>query len=483
MVRKVAIFYCQNINISRSKGRSATAASAYRAAIKIIDERTGATHDFERKKGVLDRFMFNHSGLSRSELWNLAETSEPAKNARVAREWQLALPQELGRDSHRKIIGEFAEFLVRKYGSAIDVCVHAPGRKGDHRNIHAHLLMTTRAMKENGVLSKNKIQMNWKDERLRQNGLPTGKQQIEMVRKKWADIVNSELAACGLEERISHLSLKAQGITDKIPQLHVGPIDTQLARMGYIQNAQRWAINESIKHLNNIISLGENHSDVRRLKMKNEAEKLSQSKQLVRTHCGLASSHEDAEKAEAEMSKTPIQLELDDYWKPVRIDPNKGRVIDMFKPDIEGIYRWGAGHKKGEEAFRDKGIAIYSKTMSEWALAAELELAQAKVAAGDWKEIRAFGDEEYRRRIWAQGQMMGIEVKGYKPTEGDLKKLTDQLPKAGLATDQQTAKAFEKNNETLKQEDKAKFESGNHFGKSKSAPSGQDNRPASGPKI
>ncbi|WP_221892357.1 hypothetical protein [Teredinibacter haidensis] len=46
-----------------------------------------------------------------------------------------------------------------------------------------------------------------------------------------------------------------------------------------------------------------------------------------------------------------------------------------------------------------------------------------------------------------------------------------------MATDQQTAKALGKNNETFKQEDKAKFEGGNHFGKSKSAPSGQDNGP------
>jgi hypothetical protein len=440
-------------------------------------------HDFEKKKGVLDRLMFNNAGLSREQLWNLAELSESAKNARVAREWQLALPHEVGRESHHKIISEFAQFLVDEYGAAIDVCIHSPGKEGDHRNIHAHLLMTTREMLGNGELSEEKIKMNWSDKRLRENGLYTGKRQIEIVRKKWADIVNTELAACGLEERISHLSLKAQGITDKIPQLHVGPIDTQLARMGYIQNAQRWAINESIKHLNNIISLGENHSDVRRLKMKNEAEKLSQSKQLVRTHCGLAGSHKDAEKSKAEMRKTPIQLELDDYWKPVRVDPNKGRVIDMFRPDIEGIYRWGAGHKKGEEAFRDKGNAIYSKTMSEWALAAELELAQAKVAAGDWKEIRAFGDDEYRRRIWAQGQMMGIEVKGYKPTAEDLKKLSDQLPNSGLAADRNAASEIDKKNTSAEQKTEIKFNSELHFNTSKNDSSNPKSRPASGPKI
>ncbi|RYG99272.1 MAG: conjugal transfer protein TraA, partial [Alphaproteobacteria bacterium] len=38
---------------SRSAGRSATAAAAYRAGISITDERTGEVHDYTRKGGVL----------------------------------------------------------------------------------------------------------------------------------------------------------------------------------------------------------------------------------------------------------------------------------------------------------------------------------------------------------------------------------------------------------------------------------------------
>ena len=82
----MAIFYCQTSLIARSKGRSATAAAAYRAAEKIMDERTGIINDYERKKGVLDKFVFNSAGLSREELWNLAEMSEKRSDSRVARE-------------------------------------------------------------------------------------------------------------------------------------------------------------------------------------------------------------------------------------------------------------------------------------------------------------------------------------------------------------------------------------------------------------
>lgn len=442
----MSIFYCQTENMSRSKGDTATAAAAYRAGQTIVDERTGKINRF-RRYGVLETFLFNNAGLSRSELWNLAEKSEKASNARVAREWQLALPHELMRDAHQRIISEFSTHLITEYGAAIDVCVHAPGKKGDHRNIHAHLLMTTRSMQPNGTLSEAKIKLNWSDDRLRKNGLPTGSQQISKIRKTWADIVNEELKKAGLDIRISELSLKEQGITHKIPQIHVGKIHTQLARMGYIDRATRWQANELIKQANNIINIGSTHQDVRSLKMK----KAAINTELLPHHGGVASSQEEAEKAQNLPIKKLQKQELAEYWKPVEIDPNKGRVINMFRVDDTGIYRWGAGKLKGEEAFRDTGKAIYSQSISEWALAAELELAQGKLRKGEWKEIRAFGDDEYRRRIWAQGQMMGIEVQGYKPTPEELEKYKQKLPENGLASDIKSApekqdKAHEKTN-------------------------------------
>jgi hypothetical protein len=48
----VAIYHLSVKTISRSAGRSATAAAAYRAGVKITDERTGEIHDYTRKGGV-----------------------------------------------------------------------------------------------------------------------------------------------------------------------------------------------------------------------------------------------------------------------------------------------------------------------------------------------------------------------------------------------------------------------------------------------
>ena len=45
----MAIYHLSVKTISRSAGRSATAAAAYRAGVEITDERTGEIHDYTRK--------------------------------------------------------------------------------------------------------------------------------------------------------------------------------------------------------------------------------------------------------------------------------------------------------------------------------------------------------------------------------------------------------------------------------------------------
>lgn len=124
-----------------------------------------------------------------------------------------------------------------------------------------------------------------------------------------------------------------------------------------------------------------------------------------------------------------------EQWRPVVVDSSRGRLIDMFESYPLGEYRWGAGRAKGQPAFHDVGDTIFSLSLNEWALATELELAISRVGTGEWKEIRAFGDEDYRRRVWAQAQAMGIDILGYKPTPDDLKRFRSKLSTNGLTAD------------------------------------------------
>ena len=48
----MAIYHLSVKNISRSSGRSAVGAAAYRAGEKLTNERDGITHDYSKKTGI-----------------------------------------------------------------------------------------------------------------------------------------------------------------------------------------------------------------------------------------------------------------------------------------------------------------------------------------------------------------------------------------------------------------------------------------------
>ena len=174
----MAIYHCQAKSISRAAGRSATAAAAYRAGELIHDERTGEAHDYGKKKGVEYREIITKDGskISRSELWNCAENAEKRRDAKVAREWEIALPAELSPDQQRELARAFALEIVTRYGVAADLCLHAPSRDGDERNAHAHILTTTRVFDAGQLGAKTRVLDSPK----------TSGKEVEAVRQLWA---------------------------------------------------------------------------------------------------------------------------------------------------------------------------------------------------------------------------------------------------------------------------------------------------------
>jgi ATP-dependent exoDNAse (exonuclease V) alpha subunit len=113
---------------------------------KLKDERTGLTHDFTRKDGVAHSEIISNLDIEidRSELWNLAEKSENRKDARTAREWVIALPDELDADQRKDLAKAFATALVDRYGVIADLAIHEPSKGGNDKNHHAHIMLTTR---------------------------------------------------------------------------------------------------------------------------------------------------------------------------------------------------------------------------------------------------------------------------------------------------------------------------------------------------
>ena len=234
----MAIFHLSTNTISRKSGRTSVAAAAYRCGAILHDQRTGKTHDFTRKKGVVfsDCFMFNNGEkieLDRVQLWNKAEQSEKRADARTAREIIVNLPHELDEQQRQNLVEEFSENLAKKYQIAIDYAIHLPNEKGDDRNHHAHILMTTRqaALAENGFYLGEKTSLELSNTKLQKLGLPRTQDQIKAIRESWAELTNLHLKNAGIEETIDHRSYAEQG-SDQMPTQKMGYGATQLERDG-----------------------------------------------------------------------------------------------------------------------------------------------------------------------------------------------------------------------------------------------------------
>jgi hypothetical protein len=226
----MCIYHCSATTISRSSGRSACAAAAYRAAEKITDARTGITHDFTRKGGVIYSEILAPAGspvwvTNRAELWNHAEQAEEKSTRRstatTAREFNIALPHELDRDTQIASVHEFALYIVTTYGVAVDFSIHEPSNEGDKRNDHVHLMLTDRRITDAGFAGKVR-ELNI------YNG---GKAQIAAIRERWADIANRFLERAGIHDCIDHRCYKSQ-CNGREPTTHLGVAATALERRG-----------------------------------------------------------------------------------------------------------------------------------------------------------------------------------------------------------------------------------------------------------
>ena len=131
MSKSLATWFTPSLQtISRSAGRSAVAAAAYRACVKLIDQTTGLIHDYTRKKGHVETLLIGADDIS--ELWNKAEAAENRKNSTVARELMLPLPDEWTNDERRECVRDIAQHLRNTYGVAVSGSIHAPNK---HRRI------------------------------------------------------------------------------------------------------------------------------------------------------------------------------------------------------------------------------------------------------------------------------------------------------------------------------------------------------------
>ena len=265
----MAIYRLSVKPMSRKTGRSATAAAAYRAAERIHDLTTDQVFDYTRKRGVEHAEIVLPAECAKQDinwardrqaLWNAAEQAENRSNSRVAREYELALPHELSKAQRLELVREFAADIANRHGVAVDFAIHAPHRNGDDRNWHAHLMATTRTIEAKGLGAK--AAMEWSDGNRRKAGLGKAKVELKEIRGLWEVRANEKLKDLGLEIRIDHRSLAAQGI-DRTPTTHLGLAVTGMERRGIeTEVGKRIGLEQASKQLRQAAELGRVERDL-----------------------------------------------------------------------------------------------------------------------------------------------------------------------------------------------------------------------------
>jgi hypothetical protein len=244
----------QTKTFGRSGGSSAVSAAAYRAGERIQDERTGRTYDHTDRRDVLHKEIMLPGSIeggdmdwarNRSQLWNAAERAETRINARVAREYLVALPVELDAAQRLALIRGFSRELTERYRFALDLAVHAPRDfpGSDPRNYHAHLLATTREITAEGLTVKTSLELN--DAKRHSLGLRPAIHELLYVRERWATVTNEALRDAHIDTRVDHRTLAAQGI-DREPYPYIPRAAFEMERHGY-RSAQAERLREDYR--------------------------------------------------------------------------------------------------------------------------------------------------------------------------------------------------------------------------------------------
>ena len=261
----MAIYHLSIKIISRGKGKSAVAASAYRSGEKIKNEYDGIVHDFTRKGGIAHTEILLPQNApqefaNHSVLWNSVEKIEKSKNSQLAREIEIALPKELDREKQIELVRNYVKENFVDVGMCADIAIHD---KNDG-NPHAHILLTMRPLNEDktwGAKSKKEYIFDEKGEKvkLKNGNYKTRKidtvdwneqEKAEEWRKAWADIINKCLEENSIQDKVDHRSYQRQG-TEQIPTIHLGVSATQMEKKGIATD--RGNINREIRKQNRIL--------------------------------------------------------------------------------------------------------------------------------------------------------------------------------------------------------------------------------------
>ena len=243
----MAIYHLSGKTISRGKGQSATASSAYRSGEKLYSERYGETNFYVREVKpetlILKPKHAPEWCLNREKLWNEVEKEEKYKTAQLAREFNIALPIELSKEEQFELTKEYVQTNFVDNGMVADVAIH----RDDIDNPHFHVMLTIRPFNQDGSWGNKAKIIYILDENGEKQKTPAGnvksrkdnstnwddKKTMQTWRENWATLTNKHLENVGSSQRISEKSYKELG-EEKIPTIHEGYVAREMEKNGKV---------------------------------------------------------------------------------------------------------------------------------------------------------------------------------------------------------------------------------------------------------
>ena len=214
---------------TRTRGHSAAAALAYRAGVRLRDSRTGDVHDYRlrARRGVVASGIAGGGdtpiGTDLQTLADAIENAERRRDSCIARDVQPAIPIELTEEDDRvKLVCTFAEKISARYGTVVAWAVHRSDARSDARNAHAHVIVPTRTLDDQGQFDAKLRQL---DDRKR------GPAEIREIRTLWQDLANAALVRAGHEARVN----TGRRTDGQDPQPTLGPASTAIERRAHAE--------------------------------------------------------------------------------------------------------------------------------------------------------------------------------------------------------------------------------------------------------
>lgn len=379
----MAIYHASFKIVKRSDGKSVVAAAAYRSGKKFYDEREDKVHNYQRKERVLShKVMLCKNAPAKwkdaERLWNDVEASEKSSRAQLARSCDFALPRELDERERAELIEDYVKRNFVDRGMCAQVDIHTT--KGD--NPHAHVLLTMRAVDENGkFLSKQRSEFILDDQgkhipiidpktgeqkiNQKQRGMKMWKRQTVKTtdwdeketlmewRRDWAESINRALQKADVRDEngnyvtVSEKSLKEQGI-DRAPTRHEGPNIRNMEKRGIATRIRSY--NEAVRNLDEA--------------QKNEAKNAEKMSKLERREDELI-----RQEAEIKRQKQQIEAELRRGRESLR------QAQQLWQEEEEKAALWRDSVQREED---------------------ETAAAQPVPATGkkDWQRVFSFSDNE-----------------------------------------------------------------------------------------